>query len=140
MLINTVSNFLPSRSELPVKCSLSLAFCPSQSRSLLSRMSRESSHTGKGIATTVRLSVSCSLMSDFLQPHGLQPTRLLCLWDFPGKNTGVACHSFLQGIFLIQGYNPGFPYCRQIPYHLSHQEALMEEITQVLYTHRCAQI
>ena len=30
MLINTVSNFLPSRSELPVKGSLSLPFCPSQ--------------------------------------------------------------------------------------------------------------
>ena len=28
-----------------------------------------------------------------LQPHGLQPTRLLCPWDFPGKNTGVGCHS-----------------------------------------------
>ena len=26
--------------------------------------------------------------SDSLQPHGLQPTRLLCPWDFPGKNTG----------------------------------------------------
>ena len=32
--------------------------------------------------------------------------RLLCLWDFPGKNTGVGCHFFLQGIFLIQGLNP----------------------------------
>ena len=26
-----------------------------------------------------------------LQPHGLQPSRLLCLWDSPGKNTGVGC-------------------------------------------------
>ena len=31
-------------------------------------------------------------MSDFLRPHGLQHTRLLCPWDFPGKNTGVGCH------------------------------------------------
>ena len=31
-------------------------------------------------------------MSDSLQPHGLQPTRLLCPWDFPGKSTGVGCH------------------------------------------------
>ena len=30
-----------------------------------------------------------------LQPHGLQPARLLCPWDFPGKNIGVGCH-FLQ--------------------------------------------
>ena len=35
-----------------------------------------------------------------LKPHGLQPTRLLCPWDFPGKNTGVGCHFLLQGIFL----------------------------------------
>ena len=35
-------------------------------------------------------------MSDSLQPHGLQPTRLLCPWDFPGKNTGVGCHFLLQ--------------------------------------------
>ena len=32
--------------------------------------------------------------------------RLLCPWDFPGKNTAVGCHFFLQGIFLTQGWNP----------------------------------
>ena len=32
-------------------------------------------------------------------------TRLLCLWDFPGKNTGEGCHFLLQGIFLTQGSN-----------------------------------
>ena len=37
------------------------------------------------------------IMSDSLRPHGLQPTRLLCLWDFPGKNTGVGCHSSFRG-------------------------------------------
>ena len=35
---------------------------------------------------------SCSIVSDSLQPHGLQPTRLLCPWDFPAKITGVGCH------------------------------------------------
>ena len=44
-------------------------------------------------------------MSDSLQPHGLQPTRLLCPWDSPGKNTGVGCHFLLQGMFQIQGSN-----------------------------------
>ena len=29
-----------------------------------------------------------------------------CPWDFPGKNTGVTCHTLLQGIFLTQGPNP----------------------------------
>ena len=35
-------------------------------------------------------------MSDPQRPHGLQPTRLLHPWDFPGKSTGVGCHC-LQG-------------------------------------------
>ena len=39
-------------------------------------------------------------MFDFLQPHRLWPTRLLCPWDFPGKNTGVGCRSLLQGILV----------------------------------------
>ena len=35
-------------------------------------------------------------MSDSVQPHRLQPTRLPCPWDSPGKNTGVGCHFLLQ--------------------------------------------
>ena len=41
--------------------------------------------------------------------------------DSPGKNTGVGCHSPLQGIFPTQGSNPGLPHFRRILYHLSHQ-------------------
>ena len=67
------------------------------------------------------LSVGHSVMSDSLQPHGLQPTRLLHPWDSPGKNTGVGCHFLLQGIFPTQGLNPGLLYCRQILYQLSYQ-------------------
>ena len=37
-----------------------------------------------------------SVMSDFVQPHRWQPTRLLCPWDSPGKNTGVGCHFLPQ--------------------------------------------
>ena len=48
-------------------------------------------------------SVLFSVMSHSSQPQGLQPARLLCPWDFPGKNTGVGCHFLLQGIFLTQG-------------------------------------
>ena len=33
-----------------------------------------------------------------MQPHRRQPTRLLCPWDSPGKNTGVGCHFLLQCI------------------------------------------
>ena len=41
--------------------------------------------------------VSHSIMSDAVQPHGLQPTRLLCPWHSPGKNTGVGSHFLFQG-------------------------------------------
>ena len=56
-----------------------------------------------------------------LQPHALQPSRLLCPWNSPGKNTGVSCPSLLQGIFLTQGLNPGLLHGRQILYCLSYQ-------------------
>ena len=36
------------------------------------------------------------VMSDSLQPHGLQPTRLLRLWASPAKSTGVGCHCLLH--------------------------------------------
>ena len=39
------------------------------------------------------------------RPHGLQPARLLCPRDFPGKNTGGGCHFLLQGISPTQGSN-----------------------------------
>ena len=59
---------------------------------------------------------SCSVMSNSLQPHGLYSS-----WNSPGQNTEVCSLSLLQGIFLIQGSNPGLPHCRQIFYQLSHQ-------------------
>ena len=37
-----------------------------------------------------------SVMSDSVQPHRWQPTRLPRPWDSPGKNTGVGCHFLLQ--------------------------------------------
>ena len=49
----------------------------------------------------------CSGMSNSLRPRGLEPARLFCPWDFPGKNTGVGCHFLLQGNFPTQGLNPG---------------------------------
>ena len=66
--------------------------------------------------------VSCAILSKSLQPYGLQPAGLLCPWNSPGKNTGVSKYSLLQGIFLTQGSNLGLLHCRQILYHLSHQE------------------
>ena len=48
-------------------------------------------------------------MSDSLQPYRMQQTRLLCPWDFLGKNTGVGCQALLQGILLDPGIEPAFP-------------------------------
>ena len=55
-------------------------------------------------------------MSNSLWPHGLYPTRLLCSWHFPGKNSGVGCHFFLQGILPTQGLNPSLLHCTQVLY------------------------
>ena len=42
-------------------------------------------------------------MSNSSRPHGLQPTRLLHPWDFPGKSTGVGCHCLLRYIYIYIG-------------------------------------
>ena len=64
---------------------------------------------------------SHSVMSNSLRPHGLYPARLPCPWDFPGKNTGMGYHFFLQGTFPTPGSNLGLPNCRKALYCLSHQ-------------------
>ena len=61
--------------------------------------------------------VSRSVMSNSLQPHGLQLARLLYPWNSPGKNTRVSSHSLLQGIFPTQGSNLCLLNCRQILHH-----------------------
>ena len=42
------------------------------------------------------------VVSDSERPHGLQPTRLLHPWYFPGKSTGVGCHCLLR-IAILTG-------------------------------------
>ena len=66
--------------------------------------------------------LSCSVTSNSLRPHGLQPSRLLCPWDSLGKNTGVGCHSLLQ-IFLSRGLNLSLLHYRWILYYLIHQRS-----------------
>ena len=70
-------------------------------------------------------SESRSVVSDFLQPHGLYSP-----WNSPGQNTGVGSLSLLQGIFPTQGPNPGFPHCRQTLYQLGHKGS-PAQLTQV---------
>ena len=45
-------------------------------------------------------SVSRSVMSDSLQPHGLQPARLLCPWDSPSQKTGTDIYTLLMCVCL----------------------------------------
>ena len=61
---------------------------------------------------------SGSVVCDSLRPHGLHSP-----WDSPGQDTGVGSLSLLQGIFPIQGSNPGLPHCGRILYQLSHERS-----------------
>ena len=71
---------------------------------------------GQGLEVTLDgQSESHSVMSDPLWPHGLYSP-----WNSPGQHTGVGSCSLLQGVFPIQGSNPGLLHCRWILYQLSH--------------------
>ena len=59
-----------------------------------------------------------SVMFDSLQPHRPYLARLLCPWNFLGKNIGVGCHALLQEIFPTQGSNP------QLLHLLHHRQIL----------------
>ena len=55
---------------------------------------------------------SRSVVSDSSRPHGLQPTRLLHPWDFPGKSTGVGCQCLLHLHWQVGSFpavSPGKP-------------------------------
>ena len=59
-----------------------------------------------------------------LQPLRQWPARLLCPWDFPGKNSGVGCHILLQGIFQTHpGMKPASPALQADSLLLSYQES-----------------
>ena len=73
-----------------------------------------------GLNSCCLVAKSCQTL---LRLHGLQPARLLCPWDSPGKNTGVGCRFFLQGNFLTQGSNSRLLLGRQILYHWAFWEA-----------------
>ena len=55
----------------------------------------------------VKVSVSSASLNSAVD--GLQPAKLLCPWDSPGKNAGVRCHFLDQGIFPAQKSNLHLP-------------------------------
>ena len=72
-----------------------------------------------------------SAISDSLRPDGLQPARLLCLWNSPGKNTRVGSHFLLQEIFPTKRSNLGLLHCRQIIYRLNHWGAHCSHVSYI---------
>ena len=68
-------------------------------------------------------------MPDSLRAHELQPIRLLCPRDFPGKNTRVGYHFLLQGTFLTQGWNP----CLLLDRRILYPQATWEAISNVTH-------
>ena len=69
----------------------------------------------------VLLFFSHSVVSDCFAAS-LQPARLLCPWDFPGKKPGEGCLILLQSIFPTQGSNPHLLHWQADFLPLSHQE------------------
>ena len=65
---------------------------------------RKEGRSGWSYSVKVLVAQSCPTLHN---PMDCSPARLLCPWDFPGQNTGVGCHSLLQGIFPTQGWNLG---------------------------------
>ena len=70
---------------------------------------------------------NCSVVSDSLQLHGLQPTRLLHPWDFPGKSTGVGCHCLLHLLAYVTPnplYQPFSLPCKHPPWFFFNSRLL----------------
>ena len=65
--------------------------------------------------------LSPSVMSDFLRPHGLQPTGSFVHGISQARILDWVAISFSGGVFLTQGSNLGLPHCRRILYCLGHQ-------------------
>ena len=59
-----------------------------------------------------------------LRAHGLEPARLLCPEDSPGKDTGVGCRTLLQGIIPTQGWRLWLLHCRRVRSRGALREAL----------------
>ena len=68
---------------------------------------------------------SLQVVSDSVRPHRLQPTRLLCPWDSPGKTTGVGFHFLLQCMKgKVKGKSLSHVWLSVIPWTAAHQAPL----------------
>ena len=94
-----------------------LSYIPQKGISVVSLLYKQHFHNVWSLVKVLTVH-SCPTLCD---PMDCSPPGSSVCGDSPGKNTGVGCRAFLQGIFPAQGSNPGFPHCRQILYRLSHQ-------------------
>ena len=75
-------------------------------------------------------------MLDSLQLHGLQPTRLLCPWDSPGRDTGVGCHFLLRGCrrqSLSREYDEGWVILKVITTALLPRQSNWKLVSTFVY-------
>ena len=91
--------------EVALKFLACIALSYSQSLDSAIREAEKRTSYDGWLCVQVKVVCACSVASDSVQPRGLQSARLLCLWNFPGQNTGMGCHFLLWGIFLTQGSN-----------------------------------
>ena len=98
----------------------------------------------KNVLDNILLACVCMFLAQLCptlcNPTDLQPTRLLCPWSSPGKNTGVGCHSLLQRLFPTQGLNPSLPHCRQVLYHLKPQRSPKQALIKRRCLRACSEV
>ena len=73
---------------------------------------------------------SRSVVSDPQRPHGLQPSRLLRPWDFPGKSTGVGWHRLLCHSLYSH------PFMTQVKYHLCWFILILVKIKIIVFLYQ----
>ena len=83
-------------------------------------------------STSESESGSRSVLFDSAWSHGLGSARLLCPWDFPGKNTGVESRCLLQGVSPTQESNWGLLHCRWILYQLTYHGVKLQPAPRLL--------
>ena len=93
--------------------------CPGPTRHVGSDESSPSQRLGFLPASKRWSEVMVAQSCQTLQPHGLQPARLLCPWDLQARTLGWVPNALLQGISPTQGSKLAILHCRKILYCLS---------------------
>ena len=117
--------------SLPAQSCMRLILKRESDLLLVSGRARKENRGGLCGTPTYIVFVSAQLCPTLCDPVNCGPPGSSVYGESPGKNTGVGCQALLQGIFAIQGSNPGLLHCRWIPYCLSHQRSLISIIHHI---------